>query len=379
MKNIRIIALHLAFGGVEKAIVNMANLFIELGYPVEIICVYRMPNSPAFPLNAQVQVTYLLKNTPNRQQWKECLKKKRLFQLIKESIKAIRILLHKKYSVYRAIRNIQDGIIITTRHEDTLVLSKYGRSNVFKIAQLHHDHQFNQKLLKACSSGYTNIDVFTLLTPQLADEMREIMKKNQNTRVICIPNFLEQLPEKVTFANRKKIIIAVGRLNRVKGFSRLIEIFSQIHSAVPDWKLLIVGEGEERSSLETLIQSFSLENQVMLTGQKSSTEIEELMNDASIYAMTSHSEGLPFVLLEALSCGLPIIAYDVRVGPRAIVEDRVNGFLIPEHDQQKFIIALLDLIQNDNLRQTMSNHAYARAKDFSKDRIKNQWNNILKN
>ncbi len=113
----------------------MANLFIELGYPVEIICVYRMPNSPAFPLNAQVQVTYLLKNTPNRQQWKECLKKKRLFQLIKESIKAIRILLHKKYSVYRAIRNIQDGIIITTRHEDTLVLSKYGRSNVFKIAQ----------------------------------------------------------------------------------------------------------------------------------------------------------------------------------------------------------------------------------------------------
>lgn len=117
----------------------------------------------------------------------------------------------------------------------------------------------------------------------------------------------------------------------------------------------------------------------MLTGQKSSTEIEELMNDASIYAMTSHSEGLPFVLLEALSCGLPIIAYDVRVGPRAIVEDRVNGFLIPEHDQQKFIMALLDLIQNDNLRQTMSNHAYARAKDFSKDRIKNQWNNILKN
>ena len=101
LKNIRIIALHLAFGGVEKAIVNMANLFIELVYPVEIICVYRMPNSPAFPLNAQVQVTYLLKNTPNRQQWKECLKKNMLFKLIKEIIKSIIILIQKKYYLYR--------------------------------------------------------------------------------------------------------------------------------------------------------------------------------------------------------------------------------------------------------------------------------------
>ena len=77
----------------EKAIVNMANLFVEQGHPVEILCVYDMPDSPAFPLDPQVKITYLLKDTPNRQQWKESIRSKNPFSIVRESVKAARILL----------------------------------------------------------------------------------------------------------------------------------------------------------------------------------------------------------------------------------------------------------------------------------------------
>lgn len=377
-EKIWIVALHLAFGGVEKAIINMANLFVEQQHPVEIICVYHMPNSPAFPLNPKVKVTYLLRDTPNRQQWKESIRSKNPISILKESIKAARILVQKKKWVRRAIQHISDGIIITTRHEDNLVLSKYGQPGVLKIAQLHHDHGFNPTFIKGFVRGYKNIDIFSLLTPQLADEVQEMMKDNHHTRIVCIPNFLEALPERTDASNRKKILMAVGRLDPVKGFDRLIEAFSDIHTQAPDWQLYIVGEGEERKALEHLIQSFSLENHVVLTGQKNSFEIEQMMKEASFYVMTSHSEGLPFVLIEAFSCGLPAVAYDVRVGPRGVIEDQVNGFLVPDHDKQQLINQCLKLIEDDSLRQEMSEHAYKRSKDFSKEKVGKLWNTILK-
>ncbi|BCI59802.1 glycosyl transferase [Solibaculum mannosilyticum] len=376
-EKIWILALHLAFGGVEKAIVNMANLFVEQGHPVEILCVYDMPDSPAFPLDPRVKITYLLKDTPNRQQWKESIRSKNPFSIVRESVKAARILLGKKRCVRRAVQSISDGIVITTRHEDSLALSKYGRPGVFKIAQLHHDHRFDPTYVKGFADGYQNIDVFALLTPQLADEVRDIMKDNRHTRIVCIPNFLERIPEQVDASQRKKIVLAVGRLDPVKGFDRLIEAFGHIRDRAPDWQLHIVGEGEEREVLENRIRSLSLEDHVVLTGRKNASEIEQMMKEASLYAMTSHSEGLPFVLIEAFSCGLPAVAYDVRVGPRGVIEDQVSGFLVPDDDEAQFVDQCLKLMEDDPLRYQMSENAYNRAKDFSKEKVGTLWDRIL--
>ena len=138
-----------------------------------------------------------------------------------------------------------------------------------------------------------------------------------------------------------------------------------------------MGEGEEREVLENRIRSLSLEDHVVLTGRKNASEIEQMMKEASLYAMTSHSEGLPFVLIEAFSCGLPAVAYDVRVGPRGVIEDQVSGFLVPDDDEAQFVDQCLKLMEDDPLRYQMSENAYNRAKDFSKEKVGTLWDRIL--
>ena len=376
-EKISILALHLAFGGVEKAIVNMANLFTEMGHPVEILCVYDMPGGPAFPLNPAVKVTYLLRSTPNREAWRRSLQEKRPVAFVKESFRAARTLLQKKSAVRRAVRSVREGVLITTRHEDNMVLSRCGSPDVLKIAQLHHDHQFAPKYVKGFAKQYRNIDIFALLTPQLAEEAREIMKGNTHTRVLCIPNFIDALPAPVSADTRKRTILAVGRLHPVKGFDRLIQAFSRIHPQAPDWKLAIIGDGEERSRLEALAGSLGLKDSVLFTGRKNAAEIEEWMLSSSLYAMTSLSEGLPFVLIEAFSCGLPAVAYDVRVGPRAVVEDGKNGFLVPDGDERQYTEKLLRLMQDDSLRRSMSEQARVRAAAFTRDTVRSIWQSVL--
>ena len=126
MKTVRIITLHLAYGGIEKAVCQMANLFAEK-YDVEIISVYDMPDAPAFPIDERVRVRYLLDEIPNRDEWRDCARRKDVFGLARESVKAARILHDKKKAVIDAISAIDEGVIITTRPEHNVLLSKYGR------------------------------------------------------------------------------------------------------------------------------------------------------------------------------------------------------------------------------------------------------------
>jgi len=376
VKKVYILALHLAFGGIEKAIINTANLLSER-YCVEIISVYNMPDSPAFPLSDKVNVRYLLSSTPNREQWKQALRERNIAAFIKESFRAVRILVEKRRAIVRAIKSIKSGIIISTRHEDNLLLSKYGRQSVRKIAQLHHDHGFDKKLMRGFRKGYGNIDVFMLLCRQLADEVREQMDRNDFTRVIDMPNFLEMLPENVEAGNREKTILAVGRLERVKGFDRLIESFARVHELEPDWKLCILGEGNDRERLEGIVEKHGLSECVELPGKVDSSGVEQHMRRASIYAMSSYSEGLPFVLVETLSCKLPVVAYDVRVGPGAVLRQNVDGFLVKDGDSRSYEDMLLRLMRDEQLRLTLAEQGAQRAEEFSRVKLAHRWYNLL--
>lgn len=376
MKTIRILALHLAYGGVEKAIISMANLFAEK-YNVEIICVYNMPGSPAFRLDERVKVRYLLSETPNREQWKDALRRRDPAAFVKESVKSVRVLAGKKLAVINAVKSIHDGILITTRHEDNLVASRYGDKKVLKIAQLHHDHNFEKKYVTAFEKKYGGIDVFALLAPKLRDEVKKIMKDNKHTRIVHIPNFLESYPEHVDLAAKEKVVLAVGRLDAVKGFDRLVRMFVRLHPKAPDWKLRIVGEGAERERLEKMISDNKAQNYIELVGMLDSTRVEEEMKRASIYAMSSKSEGFAFVIIEAQSCWLPTVAFDVRVGPGMLLEDGKTGFLVPDGDEDAYIRRTLELIENDQLREAMGREAQLHSLRYSRDEVADIWYSVL--
>jgi len=376
MKTVRIIALHLDFGGIEKAICSIANMFAER-CEVEIISVYNMPNAPAYPLDDRIRVRYLLDDVPNRTEWKAALRARKPAKLVKESFRALKILVGKRLAVIKAIKNIEEGVLICTRHEDNILLSKYGHKEVLKIAQLHHDHRFNERLLNGFKNKYRNIDYFAQLTPKLQSEVRDIMRDNKHTKVVYVPNFLEYYPDMSAVESREKTILAVGRLTPVKGFDRLINIFSHIHAEAPDWKLRIIGDGEEREKLEECIISCGLSGYVELPGRMDSKGVEEEMKKASVYAMTSLSEGLPFVLMEAQSCGMPIVAFDVRVGPAAVVENNVDGFLVEDECYSNYEGMLLKLINDEELRKKMGKAAIISAQEYSKENVAKKWFSII--
>ena len=374
VKKVRILALHLAFGGIEKAICSMANLFAER-CEVEIISVYDMPDAPAFPLDERVSVRYLLGDIPNREEWKAALNGRDISGLVRESLRAVRILRDKKRAVIEAIRGISDGVLITTRPEDNVLLSRYGKPGVLKIAQLHQDHAFDPKLVRSFQKDY---DVFALLTPGLRDEVRDMLRgHNDHTEVVYIPNFLEHFPENTDKYPREKSVLAVGRLHEVKRFELLIRLFAALHRQFPDWKLRIVGEGEERGRLEAAIKELHAENYVNLTGRKDADGVEDEMLRASLYAMTSRSEGFPFVLLEAQSCGLPVVAFDVRVGPGFVVQNGVNGYLAADMVYEDFCEKIASLMKDEALRHEMAEAAKARASDFSREKVAKLWFELI--
>ena len=374
MKRIYITSLHMGHGGVEMAISLMANALVKRGYHVTILCTYNL-GEPVYELDERVKIKYLTNVRPNKEEIKEALHKKKIFTLLKEGLYAVRVLYLKKRTMIQAIRKIKSGCIISTRNEHSVILSKYGNENVKKIAQLHHDHRFDKKLINDFKNNYGRVDYFVLLTDLLCKEVKRMMTGNQHTKCVVIPNFLD-----LTICKDKKEakpqVIAVGRLHDVKRFHLLVEMWKDKELREMA-HLLIVGDGEEKERLENLIKENHLESYVTLSGALEHDEVMEKMQESLVYAMTSETEAFPFVLIEAMSNGLPIVSYDVRVGPAAIIEDGKTGYLVTDNDRQDFIKKLKKLLSENDTRKQMSEEAIHQCVQYKEDAVMKKWMDII--
>ena len=375
MNKVYITSLHLLHGGVEMAITLLANALVKRGFNVEILCIYNL-GDPAYSIDKKVKITYLSDVHPNREEFYKAVKEKNVPLMIREGLYSVKVLYLKNKVMADAIKRIDKGVIISTRNEHSVLLSKYGRREVRKVAQLHHDHKFEKRLIRDFKKKYTNIDYFVLLTERLKDEVKTMMKENTHTKCVVIPNFLSDMSE-VLHSERKRQVLAVGRLHSVKGFERLIKIWKRF-DAKDETVLKIIGDGQEKESLQNLIDKYCLQEKVIMTGELSHEKVMEEMHRSICYVMTSYSEAFPFVLIEAMAGGLPVVAYDVRVGPAAIVQNGESGFLIPDGNEELFIDKLRILCQDDKLREQMSKNAVQRSREFSEDSVMKKWLEILK-
>lgn len=376
-KKIYITALHLMHGGIEMAISNLSNAFANRGFDVTILSVYNL-GEPAYRLNEKVKIEYLTDTHPNKAEFLAAVRSKNPIKILKEAFYAVKVLRLKNSCIKNAFEKIKDGIIISTRNEHSVLLSKYGNKGVLKIAQLHHDHCFKKSLLNDIRSNYHNIDHFVLLTDTLTAEAAELMKNGNNHRTNCvtIENFLNS---ELQYSDcvRSKTVVAVGRMHPVKAFDRLLKVWAEVAKKHPDWCLKLIGGGDELDNLKALSKELGTDSSVIFTGPLDHDKVIEEMNSASVFAMTSLSEGFPFVLIEALSCGLPIVAFDVRVGPRAIINDGVNGFLVKDEEYSEFAQKLCSLIEDGSKLTDFSKNALSRAADFSEETILNKWMKII--
>ena len=374
MKDLYILSLHLAYGGLQRAVCEFANLMAE-HYQVHILSFYDMPSGPAYPIDSRVSIRYLYNDIPNREEFKAALKEKRPLSALIEGIRATRTLIAKRTGIIRAVKGISSGIIVSTRDEYAVLLSRYGKKNVVKIAQLHQDFAYEKQMPRHFAHDYENIDLFTLLSPKLAREAKEIMKENRHTKVVYVPNFMMEVPPEASLTEKKKEVIAVGRLHPVKGFDRMIESFASLHAAFPDWTLRIVGDGEEYPKLEKTVRDCKAEEYVILAGKYATEEITAAMAEASVYAMSSYSEGFPYVLLEAMAGSLPIVAYDTRGGLDMLVKQGENGYLV--QTKEAFEKSLAALMRDTELREKMALKSRSLVQQFTGEAVAETWYQLI--
>ena len=171
-------------------------------------------------------------------------------------------------------------------------------------------------------------------------------------------------------------MIAVGRLSAPKNFSSLIRAFRSVADYYPDWILEIYGEGNERIILQKQITSLHLENNVYLCGK--TLDVQSNMCSSSIFVLSSIFEGLPLVMLEAMSCGLPVVSYDCPCGPKDIITDGTDGFLVPTDDEQMLAEKICYLIENPNIRTQMGAAALKKSENYHIDKIIPMWMGLFK-
>lgn len=170
---------------------------------------------------------------------------------------------------------------------------------------------------------------------------------------------------------RGKELLSVGRLSYQKNFKSLIHVFEKVVKIHPDWKLRIYGEGEERALLEKLITDKNLSHQIMLCGKTENTL--QIMQNASIFAMTPRFEGFSLVLVEAMSQGLPVVYYNCPSGPGEIIEDGVDGYLVTPNDEDAMAERICHLIENPDIRNQIGKAAIEKAKKYNITKITDYW------
>ena len=203
-----------------------------------------------------------------------------------------------------------------------------------------------------------------------AKELYASQFRSQNISVIGNPiHFIQHKHSE----QRENIVLSVGRLIASKHHDKLIEVFSTI--SIPDWKLVIVGDDSLKQKnyvrLKELIHNLNMDGRVILAGKQS--DIESFYIRSKIFAFTSSSEGFPNVIGEAMSAGVPVIAFDCIAGPSEMVDDGKNGFLVPLYDYDQFKTKL-ELLMNDNdLRSEFGMNAQDNIKRFSIQTIGEQY------
>jgi glycosyltransferase involved in cell wall biosynthesis len=213
-----------------------------------------------------------------------------------------------------------------------------------------------------------NADAVLALTEDMKQKMREICDRD----ISVVPNGIELERFEASLGERKegntKTIIFVGRLHPVKGVQYLIESMAIVHQKMPDAKLVIVGDGPERSRLEGLAEKLNLNSCIRFEGKVPQENIPQLMHQADVFALSSLSESFGIVNLEAMAAGLPIVATKVG-GIPDIVEEGVNGYLVNAKNPEEIAERLMILLGNDKIREEMVAKNREKAKLYTWDKV----------
>lgn len=190
--------------------------------------------------------------------------------------------------------------------------------------------------------------------------------------ITVIPNAALLMGDAVSDCSAKRVI-AVGRLDYQKGFDRLIEAWKIVQQSgkYADWRLDVFGQGEWHGRLQQMMEDYGL--QATLRLNKPTKEIGKEYAASSMLVMSSHYEGFPMVMIEAMACGLPVVTFDFKCGPRDIINEGENGLIVPDSDVEALANAMMKLMNDDELRTGMGEEAKRVVETYSQEKVMGQW------
>lgn len=388
MKIIYLIAGIYRPAGMERVLANKANWLASHGYDVMVVTTDQRGASPAFALDGSIRTVDLEINYEDNnggsflnkvlhyplKQWRH---RRRLSKLLRKEKVDIVVSMFCNDAAF--LPRIKDGSRkVLEIHFSRYKRLQYGRKGLWALA----DRFRSWNDLRVVS----RFDRFVVLT----EEDRGYWEADAALPNICVipnartfapavcsekPAVGSVIPAAQPSATSTGTILAAGRYNAQKAFDRLIEVWKTVAPKAPGWKLRIAGDGELHQTLQQQINDAGLQDSVILG--KAEGDIRDLYASADIYALTSLYEGLPMVLLEAQASGLPTVAMACKCGPRDVVTDGEDGFLVPEGDNAAMADRLLQLINDPDLRHHMGQSALKASDRFDEAAIMQRWTNLF--
>jgi GalNAc-alpha-(1->4)-GalNAc-alpha-(1->3)-diNAcBac-PP-undecaprenol alpha-1,4-N-acetyl-D-galactosaminyltransferase len=340
-------------GGAERQLADMANYWAGKGNDVT-LATWSGPETPDFyPLHGSVTRVWLDVGTSGRLPLATLVLSLRRVRLLR------RILKHSKPDAILSFIDVPNIYAI---------LAARGLGIQVVVAERTHP-AINRtigrswRLLRRLC--YWRADAVVAQT----EDAGRWLEHNCRARVQVIPNFLRDLP--AAQKGRELAIIAVGRLSMEKGFDLLLQAFASLAAKFPDWRICILGDGVERASLTRLRDELQMTDRIEFVGEV--RQVETWMGRAALLVHPSRREGFPNVVLEAMGMGMAVICADCRAGPSELIQDGINGRLVPVDDVLALERAMSELMTSPLLRERLGAEAIKVRARFSEDLIMEKW------
>lgn len=349
----------LGTGGAERVVVTLANAICE-EYNVTIVSLFKTDSVYSFD-NRIFRENLANKNITSTNVfsalYNNILLVLKLKRIVKKSNANLLIGFTTTANIIAIIVSKLAGIqcIISERANPYLFnpnkLWTITRKNLYRYAScliVQSDHS------KSYFSRLINQEKIRILPNPLSKDI-------ENNRDLTIP--------------KSNIVLSVGRLDTNKNQKMLITAFAQINA--PNWELVLVGDGQRRKELEHLVEQLEITEKVVFTGNIRHTS--DYYNKAKIFAFTSRSEGFPNVLIEAMYHGLAIVSTNCDSGPAELIQDGINGYLIPVDDVEALKTKLEELMRDEALRNKLGESAKSKSKNFTLDNVVVDWKELINN
>jgi len=347
----------LTSGGAERVVTTLSNSFIKK-YDVTIITFKK--SEPFYELHDSINLV-------------SCI----------DDIAPSKTLLHSLLLNFRLLRAL---ISLLKKNKIDLVIGFITMANVLTIISAkilkipcivsERNNPYidaTPTFWKFCRKYTYPLTDFLIVQTNLIKKFYSELVKNDKIEVVPNPISPDLSSKRVVNSKKKKIILNVGKLHDQKNHELLIKAFNDIDHG--DWKLHIVGEGENRPILENLINDLGLDAKVFLLGRKNN--IQDHYNSAKVFAFTSNYEGFPNALIEAMHFGLPCVSTDCPTGPSELIQDGENGFLVPVDDQEQLSKRLQMLIDDTELQKQFSSGAMDATKDYNASIVTHKWEQTI--